>query len=88
MHELTATMTEQGQITIPDEVRHLLGLKPHDKVAFEIEDGEVRLVPAGMRLEDVFGSVPARVSEADFDDEIRRAKDERAAATVRKMSRS
>jgi len=30
---------------VPAEVRRLLGLKPRDKVAFAIDDGEVRLVP-------------------------------------------
>ena len=39
MREITATTTKRNQVTIPAEVRHLLGLKPRDKVTFTIENG-------------------------------------------------
>ncbi len=46
MREITATTTQRNQVTIPAEVRRLLGLKPRDKVAFTIGDGgEVHLEP-------------------------------------------
>ena len=32
--ELTSTLTSKGQITVPAEIRKLLGLKPKTKVAF------------------------------------------------------
>lgn len=78
MREIVATITERGQITVPAEVRRILGLKPRQKVAFAIEDGQVRLVPASFTLEAAYGSVaPLRRSE-DFDEAIRSAKNERA----------
>ncbi|HZQ98918.1 MAG TPA: type II toxin-antitoxin system PrlF family antitoxin [Chloroflexota bacterium] len=43
MREYQSTMTTKGQVTIPAEVRRLLGFKPHDKVAFVVDDGQVRL---------------------------------------------
>lgn len=43
MRELTTTVTTKGQATIPVEVRKLLGIGPRDKIAFIIEDGQVRL---------------------------------------------
>ena len=44
MREFVSTITTKGQATIPVEVRRLLGVAPHDKIAFLIEDGKVRLV--------------------------------------------
>jgi looped-hinge helix DNA binding domain, AbrB family len=41
--EYTGTITQKGQITIPIEIRRLLGVGPKDKVAFIVEDGRVRL---------------------------------------------
>lgn len=41
-----STLTSKGQITLPQEVRKQLRLKPGDRVDFEIgEDGQVRLRP-------------------------------------------
>ncbi len=79
-------MTQRGQVTVPAEVRRLLGLKPRDKVAFAIEDGQVRLLPVAFTLEAAYGSVPALASDADFDEQIRQAKDERAGQASRELS--
>jgi antitoxin PrlF len=43
---LVSRITTKGQVTIPVELRRLLGVGPHDLVAFEVSDGAVRLVPA------------------------------------------
>lgn len=41
-----ATMTSDGQLTLPDDVRRHLGLAAGDRVAFVIEDdGRVRFEP-------------------------------------------
>ena len=37
-------MTVNGQVTIPDDVRAALGLRPGDVVAFEHAGGAIRLV--------------------------------------------
>ena len=36
MREITASVTERGQVTIPAEVRKALGIKARDKVSFVI----------------------------------------------------
>ena len=41
--ELVSTVTSKGQVTIPVEVRRRLGVRPPDKIAFIIEDHQVRL---------------------------------------------
>ena len=87
MKELVTTMTQRGQITVPAEVRRLLGLKPRDKVAFKIDDGKVRLVPVAFTVESAFGSVEPLPDDMDFDERIREAKEERAARLVDGLKR-
>ena len=41
-----ATITSQGQITIPQEVRQRLGLKHGDQVVFSTENGVTVMKPA------------------------------------------
>ena len=73
-------------MTIPAEVRRLLGLKPRDKVAFTIEDdGTVSLAAASFSLESAFGSVKPSARPEDFKQIERDAKDAKAEDTVRKM---
>ena len=73
-------------MTIPAEVRRLLGLKPRDKVAFTIEDdGTVSLAAASFSLESAFGSVKPSAPPEDFKQIERDAKDAKAEDTVRKM---
>ncbi len=79
MKEIAATVTQRSQITIPAEVRRLLGIKERDKVIFVIDDNQVRLVPAAFTLESAAGSIPPLGHDADLDELIREAKEERIA---------
>ncbi len=56
--EYIRKVSTKGQITIPVEVRRLLGVKPHDKVVFVVKGGRVQLRRVAMTLKDTFGSVP------------------------------
>lgn len=77
MRAVDATVTSQGQVTIPAEVRRRLGLGEHRRVTFLIEEDGVRLVPARFTLETAFGSVePRDGTSADFDREIEEATEE------------
>lgn len=42
----SSTISSKGQVTIPIEVRHRLGLNEGDKVEFVFEDGRTYLRPA------------------------------------------
>ncbi len=42
----TSTISSKGQITVPIEVRHRLGLKKGDRVEFVFEEGRTVLRPA------------------------------------------
>ena len=46
----TSSLTSKGQVTIPVEIRRLLGLGPHDKVAFIVEDHQVRIAPTRLSV--------------------------------------
>jgi AbrB family looped-hinge helix DNA binding protein len=85
MKELVCTITQRGQVTIPAEVRQLLGLKAKDKVAFEIDNNQVRLVPAKFTLESAYGSVKPLRRPEDFKEILRAAKEEHVKKTVPKM---
>ena len=66
MEESLATITAKGQVTIPAEIRRILGLKPGDKVAFTLNQGEVRLEPSSSALKAGFGAVNPRKKPEDF----------------------
>jgi antitoxin PrlF len=61
-----ATLTSKGQITIPVEVRHALGLDAGDRVEFvEVEPGRFEIVPATRSvtgLKGMFGKPKRTVS--------------------------
>ncbi len=42
-HEVWASVTERGQVTIPAEIRKALGISKRSKVIFRVEDGVVVL---------------------------------------------
>ena len=56
MQEFKSTVTEKGQVTIPIEIRRLMGLHPHDKVHFEVEGDVVKIRRASSKLLQWFGS--------------------------------
>lgn len=41
----TSTLSSKGQVTVPLEVRHRLGLREGDRVEFVFEDGKTVLRP-------------------------------------------
>ena len=66
MKESLATITSKGQVTIPAEIRKVLGLKPRDKVAFVLDQGEVRIEPSSSTLRLGFGAVDPLKKPEDF----------------------
>ena len=77
MNNIT-TVTEKGQVTIPNEIRKALGIRPKDKIRFMLDDGVVRLTPVSVRLESAFGAVRPLAQPEDFDKRVTEAKAERA----------
>jgi AbrB family looped-hinge helix DNA binding protein len=77
MKEIVTSLTQRGQVTVPAEVRRLLGLKSRDKVAFAIDNDQVRLVPVTFTVESAYGSVKPRNRPEDFKALSRAAREER-----------
>lgn len=71
-------VTQRSQVTLPAEVRRLLGIKARDKVIFAIEDDQVRLLSATFTLESAAGSVQPLGRMVDTEELIREAKEEKA----------
>lgn len=85
MKEIVTTITQRGQVTIPAEVRRLLGVKPRDKVAFVIEDGHVGLAPATFTFETAYQSVPPLSAPLSDEEMAQVAKDDKAERTMRAL---
>ena len=63
----TSTLTRRNQTTIPREVRERLGLRPGDRLAYEVRgNGEVVLKP-GETAGDVAGSLRGRIDPGRLD---------------------
>jgi AbrB family looped-hinge helix DNA binding protein len=87
MRAIDASVSSQGQVTIPAEVRRKLGLAKRAKVTFLIADDRVELLPPRFTLESVFGSVdPLPNQSVDFDREIEDAMEDHADEVVRKLT--
>ncbi|NMW21283.1 MAG: AbrB/MazE/SpoVT family DNA-binding domain-containing protein [Chlorobiaceae bacterium] len=53
-----ATMTNKGQITIPKEVRDMLGLHSGDKLEFScVKDGKLLVTPLKKNVDDLYGKL-------------------------------
>lgn len=84
MRDIVMAMTKKSQVTVPAEVRKLLGIKPRDKVTFRIEGAEVKLRPAAT-LEAAYGAVKPLNQPENFEELVRIAKEERAERAIEKL---
>lgn len=64
--ELETRLTKKGQVTIPAGIRRRLGLKPGDRVRFEVDGEEVRIRPATSKLLEGYGAVTPRKRPEDW----------------------
>ena len=66
MREYETTITGKGQVTIPQEIRRLLGLRPGDKVCFEVEGKMVKITRASSKLLQGYEAVTPRKRPENF----------------------
>jgi antitoxin PrlF len=59
-------VTQKGQVTIPADIRKQLGIKPRDRVRFEVVDDAIKITRATSKILDLYGSVPPRDRPEDF----------------------
>ena len=88
MREYVSSVTSKGQVTIPVEIRKLLGVGTPDKVAFVVgENGHVAMRPVKLNAKTLRGIVPAipgRVT-GDFEEIIKEAMEAEADRIVASM---
>ncbi len=53
----TSTLSQNGQTTIPIDVRRILGIKPHQKLLYRIDGDQVRLQAAHTSTAELYGSL-------------------------------
>ena len=66
MAEYVSTVTQKGQVNIPGELRRALGLKPRDKVAFELLHGKVVLYPVQSPVLATYSGLKSKRRPEDF----------------------
>jgi AbrB family looped-hinge helix DNA binding protein len=54
---LDVKVTGKGTVTIPYEIRSRLGIKPKDRVLFQVEGDRITIAPAKSRVAAFFGAV-------------------------------
>ena len=78
-------VTSKGQVTIPSEIRKLLGIEPGGEVIFRVADGRVEILPSPMTLDEVYKSVPPINRPEDFKELRRVALDEHSEKLLEEM---
>lgn len=81
----TTTLTQRGQVTVPARVRRILGIKARDKVTFQVDGQDVRLVPTTFTLESAFGSVPPLPEAKSLEEVFAAAREEHARHVLDEM---
>jgi antitoxin PrlF len=66
MQEFETTVTGKGQVTIPLGIRRIMGLKPHDKVSFEVDGEVVKIRRASSKLLQGYKAVTPQRKPEDF----------------------
>jgi antitoxin PrlF len=66
MQEFETTLTEKGQVTIPQEVRRIIGLQPRDRVRFTVVGDVVTIKRASSKLLPGYGAVSPKKRPEDF----------------------
>lgn len=68
------TVSSQGRITIPEEVRRLLNIQSQDKVIFRVTEDTIELSGKLPTLEELAGSFAPLQSKRNLEDVIHEAK--------------
>ncbi len=82
MNQFFSSVSSKGQVTVPQEVRRLLKLRPGDRVEFRVEGGRVLIEQAKSALAEHFQSIPALQNPLSDEEAIRVATDEHADAAT------
>ncbi len=71
---IASRITSKGQTTIPLAVRESLGIKEHDRLVYELRDGEAVIRPLRGTILDHRGSIRPKKRPEDFEAVRQKAK--------------
>ncbi len=57
MKQMVGVVTRKGQVTVPAEIRRRLDLKEGDRVAFVMDNGEIRILTGGSVVDQTAGAL-------------------------------
>jgi len=83
--EYVQIVTLKGQVTIPIELRRMIGVQPNSHVIVSLEAGRVVIKPVAMTLEAAFGSVSPINQPENFKELRALALEEHVSEVVDKM---
>lgn len=83
MGDMTSSMSQKGQVTIPAEVRERLGLKPKDRVRFRVDGDTVSIEPYRSNLDHWRGTLPPLDPPRSWDEIREIAREEHAEHVAR-----
>jgi AbrB family looped-hinge helix DNA binding protein len=88
MKAFQSTISSNGQVTLPADIRRHLGVCAGDRIRFIVTDeGTIEVRAGRLSLEDVIGSIEALPGESDdLDREIREATEEAMARKMRRLN--
>lgn len=84
--EYIQSVTTKGQVTIPIELRKMIGVQPNSQVIVSAQAGSVMITPVAMTLEEAFGSVQPISRPEDFKALRDMTMEEHEERVIRKMS--
>jgi AbrB family looped-hinge helix DNA binding protein len=86
MKERLSVVTRKGQITIPADIRRALNIKEGDKVAFTMEEGEVKLSRTGSVVAATAGALKSDLPPLSPEEERRAAEEAIAEDVMARMN--
>lgn len=66
MAKYTSKVTSRGQVTIPSELRRIMGINPKDSVSLELVDGGTKITPSTSGIAASYGAVNPKAKPEDF----------------------
>ena len=86
MQHYYTTLTERGQVTLPSEIRRKLGVRPKQKVHFEVDGDSIRIVPSEFTLESIRGMAPPLSEPKSIEEILDLAAEEHARHVIDEMT--
>lgn len=84
--EFTRVVTQKGQVTIPAQVRRLLGIKPNGRVVFSVREGQVTVTAVRETIDSVCGVIASLTKPMSWEEMRNTVREERAAHIIAEIN--